>query len=421
MRLTQSSTRLLRTYCAYAFLFDFMLCYAIYTALFELKGLTNTEIAALIAFWSATAVVLEVPSGALSDRFDRRWLLFIAPLAKIFTFVCWGIADGNFWLYGLGFLFWSVGSALYSGTGEALLYERLDSNGEATQFDIALGRASAAESLGIGTATLLGGFVAASNMTLSVWLSIPPLLLAALVALFMHDVRRSGAAATHAGHENEGTNNRDAENKVVAEADQAMTYVGHLREALKEFRRSADLRAITLYISAGLILFDVLEEFDQLYYLAVQLPVWLFGVVAAAALSCNALASVFAHRTVGRPALAWLLPLLGGALLVVAGMGSAPAMVVVLELAYVVVVPVTVLAEARFQAMMDGRSRATTTSMLVVAQNIFGIVVTMLFGGLADYVGVGPAYAWMGMTMVPFALWTWRQQHLGISVIGRTG
>ena len=125
MRLSHSSSRLLRAYCAYAFLFDFMLCYAVYTALFELKGLSTTQIAALIAFWSATAVLLEVPSGALSDRFDRRWLLFAAPLAKLFTFVCWGIADGNFWLYGLGFLFWSIGSALYSGTGEALLYERL--------------------------------------------------------------------------------------------------------------------------------------------------------------------------------------------------------------------------------------------------------------------------------------------------------
>ena len=404
MRLSHSSSRLLRAYCAYAFLFDFMLCYAVYTALFELKGLSTTQIAALIAFWSATAVLLEVPSGALSDRFDRRWLLFAAPLAKLFTFVCWGIADGNFWLYGLGFLFWSIGSALYSGTGEALLYERLDADGEASHFDVALGRASAAESLGIGTATLLGGFVAASDMTLTVWLSIPPLLLAALAALALHDVRRTDHAAVSAATDDD-------------QPEPAVSYVGHLRAALEEFRRSADLRAVTLYISAGLILFEVLEEFDQLYYLAVQLPVWLFGVVAAAALGCHALASMSAHRIAGVPALAWLLPLLGGALLIVAGLGTAPGMVVVLELAYVVVVPVTVLAEARFQALMAGGSRATTTSMLVVAQNIFGIAVTLTFGWLADVVGVGTAYAWMGFTMIPLALWTWRTQQRGMAVI----
>ncbi len=406
MLLSQSSSVLLRAYCVYAFLFDFMLCYAIYTALFELKGLTNTQIAALIAFWSATAVLLEVPSGALSDRFDRRWLLFIAPLAKIFTFVCWGIADGSFWLYGLGFLFWSIGSALYSGTGEALLYERLDANGDASHFDYALGRAGAAESLGIGVAVLLGGFVAASNMTLTIWLSIPPLVIAAMVALRMRDVRREDAPVSGEGEDDD---------------KDELSYLDHLRAAFSEFKRHAELRAVTLYISAGLILFEILEEFDQLYYLVVQLPIWLFGVVGAAALGCHALASMFAYRIARFAALAWLLPLLGGALLVVAGMGTSPALVVLLELGYIMVVPVAVLAEARFQALMDGGSRATTTSMLVVLQNIFGIAVTLLFGGLADYVGVGPAYAWMGMTMVPFALWTWRQQQLGISVIDRAG
>ncbi len=107
--------RFLGVYYAYRFLFDFMLAYAIYTALFELEGLSVSEIGVLLAFWSASAIVLEMPSGALSDHFDRRVLLVAAPLAKALTFVCWAVAAGNFWLYGLGFLFWSLGQALYSG------------------------------------------------------------------------------------------------------------------------------------------------------------------------------------------------------------------------------------------------------------------------------------------------------------------
>jgi MFS family permease len=117
--------RFLGAYYAYVFLFDFILAYAIYTALFELEGISVGEIGILLAFWSASAIVLEMPSGALSDHFDRRALLVAAPLLKAITFICWGIAAGNFWLYGLGFLFWSAGQALQSGTREALLYERL--------------------------------------------------------------------------------------------------------------------------------------------------------------------------------------------------------------------------------------------------------------------------------------------------------
>lgn len=388
--------RFLTLYYAYLFLFDAMLCYAVYTALFELRGLSFTQIGALLAFWSLSAIVLELPSGALSDRFDRRWLLVAAPLAKLLTFVCWGMADGNVWLYGLGFLCWSLGQSLLSGTGEALVYERLAAEGRPEDYDKINGRATAAESLGIGAGTLLGGLVAAAGgMELTVWLSIPPLLLCALLALGLRDSRRGpdSDAADEPG------------------------YVDNFRIALREFRALPELRFVTLYIAVGLILFDVLEEFDQLYYLAVNLPIWLFGVVGAAILGAFALASALAHRLSRHPALAWALPLTAGLLLIAASFGTHPAYVLVLELAYLLVVPAMVLSEARFQRLMEGRSRATTTSALSVAQNITGILVTFGFGLLAEWVGILPAYGWAGLVMVPVALWVWLAQRRGMRAL----
>ena len=388
--------RFLARYYAYLFLFDAMLCYAVYTALFELKGLSFSQIGALLAFWSLSAIVLELPSGALSDRFDRRWLLVAAPLAKLLTFVCWGMADGNVWLYGLGFLCWSIGQALLSGTGEALVYERLEAEGRVADYDKVNGRATAAESLGIGAGTLLGGFVAAaSGMELTVWLSIPPLLLCAVLALGLRDSRRGPEA----------------------EAGDEPGYAENFRIAFREFRTLPELRFVTLYIAVGLILFEVLEEFDQLYYLAVNLPIWLFGVVGAAILGALALASALAHRLSRHPALAWALPLVAGLLLLAASFGTHPAYVLVLELAYLVVVPAMVLSEARFQRLMAGRSRATTTSALSVAQNVTGIAVTFGFGLLAEWVGILPAYGWAGLVMVPVALWVWLAQRRGLRAL----
>ena len=388
--------RFLNRYYAYLFLFDAMLCYAVYTALFGLKGLSFSQIGALLAFWSLSAIVLELPSGALSDRFDRRWLLVAAPLAKLLTFVCWGVADGNVWLYGLGFLCWSIGQSLLSGTGEALVYERLEAEGRVADYDKVNGRATAAESLGIGAGTLLGGFVAAaSGMELTVWLSIPPLLLCAVLALGLRDSRRGPEA----------------------EAGDEPGYAENFGIAFREFRTLPELRFVTLYIAVGLILFEVLEEFDQLYYLAVNLPIWLFGVVGAAILGALALASALAHRLSRHPALAWALPLVAGLLLLAASFGTHPAYVLVLELAYLVVVPAMVLSEARFQRLMGGRSRATTTSALSVAQNVTGIAVTFGFGLLAEWVGILPAYGWAGLVMVPVALWVWLAQRRGLRAL----
>ena len=388
--------RFLAIYYAYAFLFDFMLAYAVYTALFSLEGLSVAEIGVLLAFWSASAIVLEMPSGALSDHFDRRVLLVIAPLLKALTFVFWGVAGGNFWLYGLGFLFWSAGQALQSGTRESLLYERLDEAGRSTEFDKVLGRDNAAEGLGIGAGALLGGLVAQFDMDLAVWLSIPPLLLGSVLAFWLRDTRRD---------------------RVVEDGETPITYLSHFADAIGEFRRHADLRFVTVYMAVGLITFELLEEFDQLYYLAVAVPIWLWGVLAGGVELAYAYASVAAHRLAGKRWLAWALPLAGGALLIVASFGDNPWYVLLLELAYVAIAPVAVLAEARFHRVMDGKSRATTTSALVMAQNIAGIAATLLFGFLADWLGILPAYGWAGLVMVPVALWVIIGQGRGMRAI----
>lgn len=388
-----SLRRFLGVYYAYVFLFDFILAYAFYTALFELEGLSIAEIGMLLAFWSATAIVLEMPSGALSDHFDRRWLLVAAPLIKALTFLFWIFAAGNFWIYVLGFLFWSLAQALQSGSREALLYERMAHEGREAEFDKVLGRDNAAEELGIGFGALSGGLVAYYSFDLGLWLSIPPLLLGSMLALCLHDVRRheggDGSTETPAG------------------------YFSHFVDTVNEFRHHADLRFVTTYIAVGLVIFQLIEEFDQLYYLAVSLPVWAWGIAAAAVEFIYAGASNFAHRLGGRPNLAWLLPLIGGALLVVSSIGTTPWFVLVLCAAYVVMAPLNVLAETRFQRVMEGKSRATTTSALVMAENVSGIVGTLAFGLLADRVGILPAYGWAGVVMLPLVLWVIHGQRQG--------
>ena len=391
-----SLRRFLGLYYAYAFLFDFMLAYAIYTALFELEGLSVAQIGTLLAFWSASAIALEMPSGALSDHFDRRLLLVLAPLAKALTFVIWGLAAGNFWLYGLGFLFWSLGQAWQSGSREALLYERLAHDGRSDDFDKALGRDNAAEGLGIGAGTLLGGFVAWYSFDWAIWLSIPPLLLASLLALGLKDVRRLSPASTELADKPQGS------------------YLSNFGDAWREFRDHVELRFVTTYVAAGLVIYELLEEFDQLYYLAASVPIWAWGLLGAGVEGAYALASLYAYRLAGRPWLAWTLPLIGGALLVIASIGTTPWYVILLCAAYIVVAPLGTLAEARFQRIMEGRSRATTTSALVMAENLFGIILTLLFGILAQTLGILPAYGWAGLCMVPLALWVVLMQRRGL-------
>lgn len=390
--MSAATRRFLTVYYGYVFLFDFVLCYAIYTAYFELNGLSYAQIGVLLAFWSGSALVLEIFTGALSDWLDRRWLLIAAPAIKIATFVCWALADGNLWLYGLGFACWSLAGALVSGTGEALLHERLQSEGEERAFGRVYGRAVAAQSVGIGAGFLGGGFVAATDMTLTVWLSIPPLVVASLLAFLLTDIRRT------------------------AEREDEPGYFQTIRLALGEFRGAPNLRFVTLYIALGLTIFGELEEFDQLYYTAVSLPTWLFGVAGAIGLGVRALLGMHAHRLSRMKSLAWTLPILGGALLVVAALGANVYCVVVLEAAYLVAIPTEILSKAHFQHLLESQARATSTSVLELSQNASGLVLAVAFGALASAVGILPAYGWAGISIIPTFLLIWWRQPAGSRV-----
>ncbi len=379
--------RFVTAYLAYIFLFDFVLAYAIYAAFFSFMGLGYAEIGALLAIWSASALAFELLTGALSDWLDRRLLLIAAPLIKMLTFVVWVLAGGSFWLYALGFVFWSFAGALVSGTGEALLFERAEAAGRKDAYDRFFGQARAATSIGVGAGLLLGGLVAEWNMEATFWLSLPPMLIAAIAAFWLVDVRRNPERA----------------------AERAPGFLETFVLALRDLRKAPQARFLIGYIAIGLVLFAELEEFDQLYFVAVDLPIWMFGIAGVAALALNGIVSMFAHRLTRFSFLSWATIGIGGALMILATVHASAWSVIVLVAAYLVAVPATVLAEARFQTVIAGQARATVTSALYFLQNATALGVALVFGALAESVGILDAYRGAGIVLLGLSAWyAWR-------------
>ncbi|QLC25690.1 MFS transporter [Parasphingopyxis algicola] len=386
--------RFLRAYYAYVFLFDFMLGYAIYTVYFQLSGLDVWGIALLFVIWSAVAAAFEMPSGALADHFDRRWQMMAAPLVKATAFAIWALAGGSFALFAIGFVVWSFADSLVSGCKQALLYEHMEAAGQADDYDRILGRDRALVEISAGIALVLGGIVGHFSMPLALWLAIPPLALASIVAFWLPDIR----LRSDAGEEKPG-------------------YLSHFAEALGEFRRSADLRFITAYLTLGIMLFGVLEEFDPLYYLAVGMPIWTFGLIGALAIAAYAAANVAAYRFAGFRAGGWLFPLVAGLFLFTAGIAESAWLLIPLMLAYICAAPVWVLGEAKFQRVMSGASRATTTSTMMFFHCLASIGMSLAIGGLALTIGLIPAYGWCGIYLIAFSAWAWWRDRRGQSAI----
>ncbi len=369
--LRHSLRTLLRANYAYMFLSELKFAYAIYTAYFSLQGLSAATIGILLAVWSASTVVFELPSGALSDRFNRRTLLILSPLFKGACFVVWVLADGTEWLYGLGFVFWALSYSLMSDTKEAVVFEHVHAARFGRVYEKVIGRDRAFQEAGAWSGLFLGGFIAFVNMELAIWMSVVPLVIASVVALRLTDAR-------------------DVQTK--GHAKDRPSYFQNFVNAAREFRQRLRLRFLALYMALGVNLLWVYEEFYLLFFLAVSLPIWAFGAVGVWIGVIRIVLSLYAHRLKAIGPLGYAAPAVAGVLLVIAGIDNALWVLIPFLSFFAVMAPVEILVTASFQKSMGGESRATTTSAASVLVELISVMLLMAVGVVIDALGVLPAY-----------------------------
>jgi len=250
-------------------LYDMIFVYAVYNIIFSNHGLSVFEISILLAWWNFTAIVAEVPSGALADFWSRRKMLILGPLIKILCFVSWFFADGNFYLYALGFLFWGVASTFISGTKEAFLYDSLALFDKKDDYEKVLSKQKSYFNFSVGLAIITGGFMAEYSQDLVLLSSLVPLVLSAIFASFMKEVPK-------------------------IKSTEEVHYFEYIKIAYREIRGSAVLKYLFVY-SLIFAIFMNLDEYDQLYYRFVGMPYSALGIVIFIESTMAVIGSYFAY------------------------------------------------------------------------------------------------------------------------------
>ncbi len=171
----------------YKFLDAFKLIGAIFTLLFAQNGLNVFQISLLIAIWSATQLVLEVPMGVVADKYPRRNVLIVATVLLAIGFSLW--LHGGFVFYALGMLLWGARNALTSGTIEAFVYDELKSYNKEEEYGKVNGKLEGTMQLGFMFSAILGGIIAQYNFSWVIILTVLTSILGALVLLTTKAVR----------------------------------------------------------------------------------------------------------------------------------------------------------------------------------------------------------------------------------------
>jgi predicted MFS family arabinose efflux permease len=151
-------TRDLQLFHVYRLLSTSYLFLPVLIIFFHSRGMDFLHITLLNSVYALTAIIFEVPTGALADRFGRcRAMMLGALLAAIGCVVDYNGRD--FWTFALGEGLLALGMTLTSGADSAYLYDLLLAYGREHEYRRHEGSATAAKLLGAAAALVAGGFV----------------------------------------------------------------------------------------------------------------------------------------------------------------------------------------------------------------------------------------------------------------------
>lgn len=227
------------------------------------------------AAFAATLLLLEMPSGWLSDVWKRKHVLVLGTLVELAGYGLLLMAQG-LWMAVASQVVIGVGIALVSGTNSALLYDTLLAEGREAEFRKHEGRRLGVGLYSVAGASVAGGFLYALDTGLPVVLSMVTMMGAVVCGVLMHEPERHRRAAV-----------KNPLADMLETARYALT--GH-----------AELVLVIVFAALMFSATKVVMWSQQPYYMAMQLGESVYGLLMAAGFVMGGLSSQFAHHFDGR-------------------------------------------------------------------------------------------------------------------------
>ncbi len=359
------------------YLFNIFSCFVLYYGIdkifMQARGLSVTDIVLVEIVFVVCVVVLEVPSGAIADRHSRKYILALNVALFALSTLIWIFAHGV-GVFVLGVVVASIHSALCSGTDTSFLYDTLKELGREDEYARIYGKAIFWGNLIAILADIIGGMTADYlGLVVPFWITLPFSGIAVLVALSFTepDIHRTTGE---------------------------MNYFRHIADTVRLLlgnRSVVHLIVLSALLGATL---RCMDEFGQLYYVKIGVPVFALGYLVAVGNGTIALGGRFAHhlnrfRRTHVFAVAILISA-AGFLLVAATRSYAGVVFSFLPwLAYYFIYPLIL---SDFHRELPSGQRATGESFMNLCGKGMFVPIGFGFGYLADHGSLFVAYAAVG-------------------------
>lgn len=378
---SSSYKRFIRNYYLTSFFEEFVFAYAIYNFFFKFHSMSIFQISLLLGWWTFNTLIFEIPTGALADKWSRKKMLVLAPFMKSACFLVWFFAKGDFYIYALGFTFWAVSESFISGTTQALLFDHLKYYKKTKEYERVLGKRASFMHIALAISLISGGFIAAYNLDLTMILSIIPLFLSALFAALIEEVPKE-------------------------KSSEEIHYLEYIKIAFKEIKSSKVLPYLFIYYNIIFLMFGLLEEFNQLYYELVKLPIYAFGIAGFIVASCSAIGFFYAHKFNNATWIFYIFPLLCSVFFGFVACFPGRMILILIFLSYFLYAPLLVLTESKIQRNIRSISRATVSSINAFFLNLLGTMVIPIFGIIGKLWNLQAIFLTVSVILFFFSIWS---------------
>jgi MFS family permease len=237
-------------------------------------GFTAASIAVVAIVLNLTGLFLEIPFGVLADRWSRKGVLILSSIALAAASLLLGLSDSVLEYTFVSILF-GMHFALNSGTYDSIVYDTLlEENGTRDGYEKYYGYVTVCASLGMVISSLLGGIAADSfGLQSAYFLSVPGGIIAILCLLFFREPQ---------------LHKTSTDNHIIS----------HMKDTLKIIFQKGNFAILLITIVLISLVLEFMLEVDQLWPLALALPVVLYGPLNALLLFAYGLAAPLASKLV---------------------------------------------------------------------------------------------------------------------------
>jgi len=345
----------------------------------ERGGLTVGDVSVLFAIWTAAALIFEVPTGLIADRYPRKYVLISGEIINAGAFLIWLFLP-TFFGYAAGFVLWGAAYALKSGAYQALVYDELASDGKSHEYTKMMSRIKAAEFSG-----MLLAFVSAYLLSIN---GVDYNLL--LIVSIVTGIVSAGLLALLPDVKNRQTD-------AILESQPKL-----LKRALKTAVQNSRIRIIIAWLAIVAGFIGWYEEYTPLFDSTAGIATQYIPLVISGALVLNIIASLIAPRFERGGKMSKTLLIFGGGMMVIfSTLGWWLPLIVLLAHGGLILLRVLrILLDAELQHAADGTVRATLGSIAGLLSYPITIGVALTFALLSGQMQGFLPFRWIGIAIL---------------------